>query len=58
MYVYVYMHNIILSLMTGDGFYDQFIVIGALVIGVCIIAVVIVLSVCYCVCCKNGKLVL
>jgi len=48
----------ILLFMTGDEFYDQFMVIGALVLGVCIIVAVIVVAVCYCFCCKNGKVLL
>ena len=48
--------QLILLLMTGEEFFDQFMVIGSLVVGVCIIVAVIVVAMCYCVCCKNGKL--
>ena len=41
-------------LMVGGVYYDQFILIGSLVVGVCIIVAVVVVAVCYCVCCKNG----
>ncbi|XP_065910565.1 uncharacterized protein [Dysidea avara] len=39
---------------TCEEFFDQFVVIGSLVVGVCIIVAVIVVAMCYCVCCKNG----
>ena len=45
-----------LLLLTGEQFFDQFMVIGSVVFGVCIIVAVVVVAVCYCVCCKNGKL--
>jgi len=61
MYIITYVHIMVHTkcvyyfvLMVGGVYYDQFILIGSLVVGVCIIVAVVVVAVCYCVCCKNG----